>query len=57
MREFVGVVVGFTIVATIWYFAWVRPHDQFLTEIAVCMGNDMSEEAYDGCFEIVQDTR
>ena len=57
MRDFVGVVVGFSVVATAWYFAWVRPHDEFLTEVAVCMGSDMSEEAYRRCVEIVQRTR
>ncbi len=57
MRDFVGVVVGFTVVATAWYFAWVRPHDQFLMEVAVCMDGDMREEAYERCVEIVQRTR
>ena len=56
MREFVGIGV-FIALATVWYFAWVRPHDQFLTEVAVCMGSDMSEEAYEGCVEIVQHSR
>lgn len=57
MRDVVGTVVVFGVVTIGWYFGWVRPHDQFLTEVSTCMGSDMSEEAYERCVEIVQRTR
>jgi len=57
MREWiVGGIVGMLIVV-LWYVYWVRPHDEFLANVMICMDGDLSEVAYERCAEIVRLTR
>ena len=32
-----------------WYFAWVRPHDQFTDAVLDCVGDGVSKETYVAC--------
>ena len=39
---------------SLWYFGYVKPHDEARWEIIDCMDNDMSPESYEVCFETLK---
>jgi hypothetical protein len=51
MKAIIGAAAFFVIGASIWYQAWVKPHDQYRNAIIDCMeeANDYSKEAYVSC--------
>ena len=40
--------------AILWYFFWVKPHDEALSAIMDCMGPDSSRTAYDVCVTLLK---
>ncbi len=47
----VPAVIVFAVGAMIWYYAWIKPRDQFMYAVMDCMNeiDDYSEEAYVFC--------
>tara|TARA_B100000287_G_scaffold419918_1_gene458699 strand:- start:398 stop:625 length:228 start_codon:yes stop_codon:yes gene_type:complete len=42
--------LGLGLAAT-WHYIYVAPHDEARLQIIECMGEDMSKESYEACFE------
>mgnify|MGYP001404838534 CR=1 FL=1 len=43
--------------ATLWYKFWVMPHDQMRFEVMECMGDRVSEAAYQECHQQLANER
>ena len=37
--------------ATLWYFFWIKPHDEMLYWMMECAGDDNSQEVWKACHE------
>ena len=49
VREAVFFTLVVLSVAIAWYFAWVKPNDEFMQAVMECMGSDAGRDAYDQC--------
>ena len=34
---------------TVWYFSWVKPHDEFMSATLDCTGSHLTQAAWDKC--------
>lgn len=46
-----GVFAFAGVAAVLWFVFYVQPRDQFLHDVMDCMGDDVSEPAYQRCAE------
>ena len=42
---------------TLWYSYWVKPHDEMRLAVMECMGDRMSEAAYQECHQYLANER
>lgn len=42
------------IAAVVWYFAWIKPNDEFMGLVMDCMGPDSSRAAFDHCVTLLK---
>jgi hypothetical protein len=40
--------------AVVWYFAWIKPNDEFMGLVMDCMGPDSSRAAFDQCVTLLK---
>jgi hypothetical protein len=52
--DYLKLIVGFVVVSGLYYNFYLQPRDERLLNIAECMGEDRSRQAYDECAKLVQ---
>lgn len=54
IRGMAAIVGLFLAACGIWYFAWIRPHDEFVLNTLECTKGDASEAAWTRCADEVR---
>jgi hypothetical protein len=57
IRDIAIIVTVGIIAAVVWYFAWVKPNDEFMGLVMDCMGPDSSRAAFDQCVTLLKQSQ